>query len=116
MSEAKAKEMAAAEAALRHKYPQVVAGSIKDVSSKDGKFHMKRSVQIKCAFPGCETLRRVATSDLAQVTLCEEHTRVARLQRRREARAIVAALEPAKVKKVEPVKVKKPAKELVVAE
>jgi len=97
----RAKELAACEAGLKLRYPHVVLGSLREVSAREGKFHMKRSVQIKCTFPGCETLRRIATSDLAQVTLCEEHTRQARLRRRREARAIhkaEAAKQPKKAK------------------
>lgn len=116
MSEAK-EELAAAELVLHRKYPHVVVGSLREIGTRDGKFHMKRNVQIKCTFPECETLRRVATSDLAQVKLCEEHTRVTRLQRRRDARIernalkyVLDAKKPVKVVK-KPVKVaKKPLK------
>jgi len=94
-----AKELAAAEAALCSKYPNIILGSLREVSAREGKFHMKRSVQIECAFSGCATTRRIATSDLAQVSLCEEHTRSARLQRRREARAARKTQQPKKVRK-----------------
>ena len=103
--EPKAIVLATAEAALQQQYPHVVTGSLREATLHNGKFHLKRNVQIKCSSPGCEVLRRVATSDLAQVKMCEDHTRIARLQRRRDNRA---ALRTAKAPKT--IKAKKPAK------
>ena len=97
--------LATAEAALQQQYPHVVTGSLREATLHNGKFHLKRNVQIRCSSPGCEVLRRVATSDLAQVKMCEDHTRIARLQRRRDGRAAIKA---AKIKK--PIKVQKPVK------
>jgi acetyl-CoA carboxylase beta subunit len=107
--EPKAIVLATAEAALQQQYPHVVTGSLREASLHNGKFHLKRNVQIKCASPGCEVLRRVATSDLAQVKMCEDHTRIARLQRRRDGRAALKAAKTKKPTKVQkPIKAKKP--------
>jgi len=76
------------ELALSKKYPHIIKGTIRDVSNGKGKFHHKRSVEIKCTFKGCKETRRVATSDLAQVKFCEQHTRMERLRRRRAARLV----------------------------
>jgi hypothetical protein len=74
------------EAALRKVYPHIVADSLKDATKRPGRFLQKRTVEIKCAYKGCDVVRRIATSDLAQVKFCKEHTRQLRLQRRRDAR------------------------------
>lgn len=76
-----------AELELRKTYKNIVPGSFKDIELTPGSPHyMKRTVEITCAKRGCKATRRVATSDLAQVTMCPEHTRDARLARRRLAR------------------------------
>ena len=49
------------------------------------KYEHKRSVLIKCN--DCDNQRRIATSDLAQVKLCEDCTRNARNARKRQRRA-----------------------------
>ena len=90
------KELKAAEKALKVKYPGIVNGTLKNAEAGNGPHANKRTVEIKCAHKGCNVTRRVATSDLAQVTMCEEHTRQARLERRREARKVRAAAKPKK--------------------
>ena len=55
------------------------------------KYRHKRSVIIECAADGCYVQRRIATSDLAQVILCEECTRVARNARKRDRRRVARA-------------------------
>jgi len=90
------KELRAAEKDLKARYPQIVVGTLKNAEAGEGPHANKRTVEIKCAHKGCEITRRVATSDLKQVTMCEEHTRQARLERRREARQARAAAAPKK--------------------
>jgi len=90
------KELKAAEKDLKAKYPQIIVGTLKNAEAVEGPHANKRTVEIKCAHKGCDATRRVATSDLKQVTMCEEHTRQARLERRREARRERAAAAPAK--------------------
>ena len=86
------------EAKLREKYPHIVPGTIADVNTYP-EIGAKRSVEIACQYEGCSAKRRVATSDLAQVKYCSEHTRVARLERRKDARAAKAATKPPKAPK-----------------
>lgn len=86
-----------AEAELKQKYPQVVEGTL--INATKGaptngltddevhKYNHKRSIIINCP---CGAARRIATSDLAQVTLCEDCTREARNQRKRDRRAEAA--------------------------
>jgi hypothetical protein len=93
------KELRAAEKVLKAKYPDIVKDTLKNAEAGTGPHANKRTVEIKCAHKGCNVTRRVATSDLAQVTMCEEHTRQARLERRREARKVRAAAKPKKAKK-----------------
>lgn len=84
-------EREAEEARLSKKYPRIVKGSFRDIDTNpESKFHNKRSVVIKCATPGCENTRRVATSDLPQVKYCEECTAKRRLERRKKARKLAA--------------------------
>ena len=83
------------EAKLCEKYPHVIKGTIADVNTFP-EIGAKRSVEIACQYAGCEAKRRIATSDLAQVKYCAEHTRVARLERRKDARAAKAATKPPK--------------------
>lgn len=78
------------EAALRKKYPRVIAGSLE--FSEVGPYAGKQTVEIKCTQRGCKNDNRVvATSDLFQVTQCKEHTlatrRANRSTRRQEAAA-----------------------------
>jgi len=80
------KELKAACAELRKKYPHVIPNTLQNAEAGEGPHSNKRTVEIKCQHPGCKEKRRVATSDLAQVKFCEEHTRLARLERRRAAR------------------------------
>lgn len=60
------------EATLMGKYPQVVEGSLDFDKSVNKQF-----VQIACAHPGCEATRKTFTSDLFQVTMCDEHRKEA---------------------------------------
>lgn len=83
-------DLKAAEADLRKKYPRVIKGTLRDVGqdpNKDPRWKHKRTVEIRCAKRGCQETRRVATSDLHQVTLCEEHTAEARKERRKKQQA-----------------------------
>ncbi len=76
------------EIALRKKYPHIVPGTLSDVvTDKKSSYFHKRTIKIQCTFPGCKETRVIATSDLAQVRMCEEHVRVSRLERRRDMRA-----------------------------
>ena len=94
-----AAELAAVEANLRKKYDHIVEGSLRDIGTQpDTKFHNKRSVEIRCQWEGCTKTRRIATSDLAQVRYCEEHTHQARLERRRTQRKDAKPKKPAKPK------------------
>ena len=93
-----------AEAALHAKYPHVVKGSIWNVGLSE-EYGQKRTVEVQCQYEGCSVKRRVATSDLHQAKYCPEHTRVTRLERRKEARAAKQATKPPKVAKEKKVKV-----------
>ena len=108
------KELRAAEKVLKAKYSQIVIGTLKNAEAGDGPHANKRTVEIKCAHKGCKVTRQVATSDLKQVTMCEEHTRQARLERRREARKVRSAANPKKTAKASK-KTAKVAKKKVVA-
>ncbi len=73
--------------ALKTKYPQMIAGTLEFDASRG-----KQTVEIKCAGgPNAKTCRnpkrRVATSDLFQVTRCGEHTLETRRASRSKARA-----------------------------
>jgi hypothetical protein len=75
------------EGVLRKKYRHIVKGTLRNASkNKEDRHYNKRTVEITCTKRGCKATRRIATSDLAQVSMCEEHTRLARLKRRRDAR------------------------------
>lgn len=96
----------AEEKALQEKYKdqKIVPGSIanigaaKDVSGNTVETKCrswnKRTVVIRCQWKGCKETRRIATSDLAQVKFCEEHTLEHRRQRRRELRAAARQAKP----------------------
>ena len=92
------KQLRTAEAELKKKYPHIVKGTLRNAEN-GGPHNQKRTVEIKCSKPGCQVTRRVATSDLAQVTMCEEHTRQARLERRRAARKAKATAKKKTAKK-----------------
>lgn len=84
-----AKQLVQVEQDLRKQYPNVIKGSLRNVGDdpdKNPEWASKRTVEIKCAHPGCTATRRIATSDLHQVTMCVEHTMAHRLERRRIAR------------------------------
>jgi hypothetical protein len=72
------------EKGLIAKYPHVVARTLE--FNEDGKYAGKQTVTIRCQEPGCKARRTVATSDLFQVTMCEEHTSSNRRARRAAAR------------------------------
>lgn len=55
-------------ATLQGKYPHMVEGSLGFDSVANKQF-----VMITCTHPGCEKQRRVYTSDLHQVSMCEDH-------------------------------------------
>lgn len=88
-------ELTTEETKLRTKYPHLIENTLINATKNqpiDGlsdsevqKFHHKRSCLIKCS--NCELQRRIATSDLAQVTLCENCTKDERNRRKRERRA-----------------------------
>jgi len=97
-------ELRAEEAKLRKKYPQIVQGTLRNATKgqfvegltpeETHKFKHKRSVLIHCqqSIVGektaiCGRPRRIATSDLAQVRMCEDCTRDERNARKRERRA-----------------------------
>jgi len=92
----KAKEPTTPEAkmaAIKAKYPNrnIVDGSLQFNEAKQ-----KYSVEIVCGKDGCTTKRRVFTSDLFQVGLCEAHTKEARRSKRKTKRnAMKAALKAA---------------------
>lgn len=97
-----AAELKAKETELRKKYPRIVVGSIRDIETKKGAPHYnKMTVEITCAKRGCNEVRRIATSDLHQVTMCEEHTLE---QRRANRRAARLAAKKANTKKKAPSK------------
>lgn len=73
------------ERVLQLKYDGIVAGKI-EYSQDNGKV----IVVIEC--PECHTERRIATSDLFQVTACEKCTVTARNARRRTRRKSSAPL------------------------
>lgn len=72
---------------LKSRYPQIIVATL-EFNAELG----KQTVEIKCAGgPNTKTCRnpkrRVATSDLFQVTRCEEHTLEVRRANRAAARA-----------------------------
>jgi hypothetical protein len=75
------------ETELRAKYPHVVEGSL-DFDSVTN----KQFVQIECTHPGCGAQRRTFTSDLFQVTMCDDH-------RKEQAKARKAAKD-ARIKEI----------------
>jgi len=91
-------DLAAEEKLLIDKYKDrcdIVKGSIKDAGTSK-QFGNKRSVDIRCMGEGCKTVRRVATSDLHQVSMCPDCIRQVRLDRRKDARAAKRKNGPAK--------------------
>lgn len=72
------------ESEIRKQYPKVQAGSL--AFQEDGRWKGKQTVVIVCAKKGCTLERELATSDLFQVSMCEEHTKEARAARRAERR------------------------------
>lgn len=84
------KGLRAEEKKLRTKYPQIVGGTLRNCGQDpDAKliWKTKRTIEIRCGGSKCKNRRRVATSDLHQVAMCEECTTQSRLQRKRDARA-----------------------------
>jgi len=82
---------------LKSKYPHVVEGTLLNVGDSGiEKYSKKRTCQIACTHDGCDARRTIATSDLAQVSMCEMHVREVRkakrkLQRQQKATAAKAA-------------------------
>ncbi len=74
---------------LRKKYHRINPGTLR--YETDGHHKGKYTVEIRCATRGCPNVRRVATSDLFQVSLCEECTAIARANKRKAARKEAAA-------------------------
>ena len=74
------------EAALKAKYSHVVSGTL-----KFDKAAGKQTIEIKCKKRGCDVRRRIFTSDLFQIDMCEEHTLERRATRRAEARKAKAS-------------------------
>ena len=84
------KALRAEERELKKKYPLIVQGTLRNVGEDPDQkpiWKTKRTVVIRCSVKGCKNRRRVATSDLHQVTMCEDCTQKHRLQRKRDARA-----------------------------
>jgi hypothetical protein len=96
-------ELRAEEKRLLARYPHIVQGSLRNATKGElvegltpeeiHKYKHKRSIIIECqraiANQICGVKRRIATSDLAQVTLCETCTTDERNARKRERRAAV---------------------------
>ena len=74
-------------------YRNIIKGSIlgSDHFPAGERFFHKRTVEIKCAKHGCANIRRIATSDLHQVSLCEECSAEAHREKRRAERAAATA-------------------------
>lgn len=68
------------EAELLKKYPHMIEGSLRFNKERN-----KQEVDITCSHPGCDTKRTVFTSDLFQVTMCEDHKKEA-AKAKREAK------------------------------
>lgn len=64
-------DLVAAEKKLKQKYPHLIEGTLQLPEQGE----KKRSVEIACEYPGCQTRRRVFTSDLFQVHYCVEHSK-----------------------------------------
>lgn len=62
-------ELAAREKEIRKTYKAVISGSIR--RETNGHHVNKLTVNIECCERGCKNVRRVATSDLFQVSRCE---------------------------------------------
>src|SRR5688572_25261480 len=67
-----AARLAEREKEVRKKYRRVLEGSIR--KDTEGTHRNKLTVEMTCTGKGCEATRRVATSDLHQVRLCESCT------------------------------------------
>lgn len=68
------------EAELLKKYPHMVEGSLRFNAKMN-----KQEVDITCSHPGCGQGRTVFTSDLFQVSMCDEHRKEA-AKAKREAK------------------------------
>ncbi len=66
---------------LRAKYPHVVEGSLDFDAERNKQF-----VLISCTHDGCDQTRRTFTSDLFQVSMCDEH-RKEQAKARKDAKA-----------------------------
>lgn len=106
--EAQAQLLAAKEKEIRKKYRRVEEGSIR--KETEGKFANKITVVIRCKHHGCDRTRRVATSDLHQVEMCEECTRTTKLSKRKKAAAEAKKTKPPKPPKPASKPASKPAK------
>ena len=78
------------ETELRAKYPHVIEGTLEYDAQRN-----KQSVLIQCSHPGCEEQRRVFTSDLFQVSMCEEHKKEAKKAKRDAIKALAAQVREA---------------------
>lgn len=76
-------ELESAEKELWKKYRHIVRGTLKNVVP-NGTHAGKRTIVINCATPGCDSKRKVATSDLAQVRHCVTCTTERRAEKRRK--------------------------------
>lgn len=70
---------------LCKKYKHAVAGTLQRETS--GHHANRMTMEIKCCEKGCDKKRRVATSDLFQVKLCEEHSKSKRNKKARANKA-----------------------------
>jgi hypothetical protein len=99
-------DLATTEKALIEKYHErnIVKGSLKEAGTLK-EFGNKRTIEIRCAGAGetgkgCKVTRRIATSDLHQVSMCPDCIRQVRLDRRKDARAKHKDANPRKTSKV----------------
>jgi len=91
---------------LRKTHKRITPGSIKKETT--GHWAGKYTVEINCDQRGCTAKRRVATSDLHQVSSCESCTKKLRAERRRERRAELSAKRGKSKPKASKAKVSKP--------
>jgi hypothetical protein len=69
------------------KYPHVIEGTLQYDPTTN-----KQSVEIRCQHPGCKETRRVFTSDLFQVRLCDTHKKEAKKAQREMMKKMAANL------------------------
>lgn len=76
-----------AEDELLGKYPHLIKGTLRFNDKTN-----KQEGEIKCQHPGCDKTRIVATSDMHQVSMCEDHKKEQAKVRKAERDARVEAI------------------------